>query len=315
MTVRHSIIMICHNQEEYIKTALESVLCEQVKPYEVIIGDDASTDGTRKIIEEYRAKYPEIIKLVLNENNLGIFANLNNVTPKVSGDVIHFLPGDDWYKPGFLENVNKKIEELSLDPNKSRFLLLPHVIFHYPDGSEELLRNDPKKISKYSPAGLMLRGMVHQRLVGLSRALFDNWPLYPDDSEEIGPWADFASHILFMQYVDQQIVMDCEGPVYRVGVGIASKTLPRDLERSLFASLVSIRSNYLRGELRLNIVDLKYLEFLIKCWELKFELNYSKLTQAFCALLSLLKHDMLSCVQVIRVMRGFVTMPPAKPDA
>ena len=110
MLVKHSIVMICYNQEEYIRTALDSVLNEQVKPHEIVIGDDFSTDGTRAILEEYQAKYPEIIKLVLNEKNLGLFANFNNVAPKATGDVISILSGDDWYKSNLLENMNKKIK-------------------------------------------------------------------------------------------------------------------------------------------------------------------------------------------------------------
>ena len=54
MAIKHSIIMICYNQEQYIRQALDSVLCEQIKPYEIIIGDDFSTDGTRKILREYK---------------------------------------------------------------------------------------------------------------------------------------------------------------------------------------------------------------------------------------------------------------------
>ena len=51
--IRHTILMICYNQELFIRRALDSLLSEQVKPYEIIIGDDFSSDQTRKILREY----------------------------------------------------------------------------------------------------------------------------------------------------------------------------------------------------------------------------------------------------------------------
>ena len=261
MSVRHSIVMICYNQEQYIQTALDSVLCERVKPYEIIIGDDASTDGTRGILDEYKTKYPEIIKVIINERNMGIFANLNNVAPNATGDMVHFLSGDDWYKPGLLEKMNNKILELNLDPQKTRFILLPHVILHYLDGSEVSIKNDPRQLKRYSAVGSVLREIVQTRQTGCSRALFNMWPSFPDDSEMIGPWVDRLQHVMFAQYIDRQIVMDCEGAVYRVGVGIASRTRREELMRSYQNALVRLQSNYNCGNLGLNRIDKKYLDF------------------------------------------------------
>ena len=286
MQVKHSIIMICYNQEKYIKAALDSVLNEQVKPYEIIIGDDCSTDATRAILEEYKTKFPEIIKLILNEKNLGIFANLNNVTHRATGDIISFLSGDDWYKPKLLENMNKKISELKLDPRNSRFIFLPHVVNHKPDGSEMVVRNDPSILPKYSPIGLLFRGKLHTRHVGLSRALFDKWPLFQSDSNEIGPWADFVHHIMHAQHCDQLIVMDSEGPVYRAGVGIASKTSFEALDRSYHAALVRLQSYHFKGELILSDVDAKYLDFVIQCWAVRIKPNTIGVLRALRAALA-----------------------------
>ena len=291
MTVKHSIIMICYNQEIYIGTALDSVLCERVKPYEIIIGDDASTDGTRRIIEEYRAKYPDIIKIILNEINLGITANFNNVAPKATGDIVHFLSGDDWFKPGLLERMNNKILEMNLDPHQLRFILLPDFTMYYPDGSEVLFKNDQRQLDKYSPVGSMLRGIVHTRQIGYSRALFDMWPLFPDDSEMIGPWADLLQYVMFAQYIDRQIVMDCEGAVYRVWVGIASKTAPQEIERSYHCALVRILSSYHNGDLELNSVDLKYLSFHEKVYSLPLTYSFVLLMQTVQSAISLARTD------------------------
>ena len=291
MTIKNSIIMICYNQEGYIKEALDSVLCEKVKPYEIIIGDDFSTDDTRKILTEYKALYPDIIKLVLNEKNLGIFANLNNLTPMVTGDMVHFLSGDDWYKPGFLENSNKKIAELNLDPNCTRFILLPNVVLHYPDGSEQVLKNDPKLIKKYSSTGLAIREAIHWRLVGLSRALFNNWPPFREDSEKIGPWSDKIQYVMLSQHIDKLIIMDCDGAVYRVGVGIASRTKQDELELSYYNALEIIHGYYQNKQLIINQLDSDYLLFVIKCGEAKINLSLTGLISSIFYGFKLIQHD------------------------
>lgn len=300
MAVTHSIIMICYNQEEYIKTALDSVLLEEVKPDEIIVGDDASTDETQRILLEYKARYPEIIKLVFNKRNIGIFANLNNISPSATGDMIHFLSGDDWYKPGLLQNINKTIQELDLDPNITRFILLPHVVLHHKDGSEELIKNNPKKLQKYSPVGAVLRDIVHTRQIGFSRALFNKWPLFEHDSEIIGPWSDRVQHVMFAQYIEKQIVMDCEGAVYRVGVGVASKTKKVELRVSYYKALEKIYLNYINKKLPLSLVDLTYLELHISANKLSLDYNSRNVLQLLILSLKMAKADLTEIPRIAR---------------
>lgn len=306
MSVKHSIVMICYNQEQYIRAALDSVLCEETKPYEIIIGDDCSTDGTRTILEEYRSKFPEIINLVLNEKNLGIFANLDNVATKATGDVISILAGDDWFKPRLLENMNIKIEELKLDPKSSRFILLPHMVLHQHDGSEQIQKNNPNVLKNYSPVGSVLRRLLVTRHVGLSRALFDKWPLFESDAEVIGHWADFVHHVKLSQHIEQMVVLDCEGPVYRVGVGVASKSSGKALARSFHAALVRLQSCYLVGELELNGADAKYLEFLTQCWSLSVKFSFTCAIRALGLALELVRMRW-SDIGVVRKELFFVT--------
>jgi glycosyltransferase involved in cell wall biosynthesis len=60
-----SIRLMVYNNLPYIREALEGILMQQTNfAYEVVIGDDFSTDGTKKIIEEYQQKYPKIIRIL-----------------------------------------------------------------------------------------------------------------------------------------------------------------------------------------------------------------------------------------------------------
>jgi len=294
--------MIAYNQEKYIRAALDSLLAEQEKPYEIVIGDDLSTDGTRRILKEYQKQYPEIIKLVLNDKNLGIFENFNKVASQVSGDIISVLAGDDWYKPNLLENMNKKIEEQELDPLTMKFILLPHVVLHLPDGSERIQKNSPGILAKYSPVGSVLRGKLITRHIGLSRALFEQWPLFEPDANEIGLWADLVHHVLLTQHVEKMVVMDCVGPVYRAGVGISAKTERAILDRSYLAALSRIQDYYFSKKLNLSKADSRYLEFLIECRSMGINPDVRGIKRALSLALKLLKLDRREMMPVAREM-------------
>lgn len=298
--------MICYNQEKYIRQALDSVLCEQVKPHEIIIGDDFSTDGTRVILQEYKKQYPDIIKLVLNKKNIGIFANLNNVVPKATGDLMHILSGDDWYKPNLLANLNKVIVGLDTNSQKSKFLILPNTVIHHIDGSEQIERNDYDLLNKFTPVGAVLRGKLYTRHTGISKALFGKYPIFKEDSEDIGLWADFVHHIMFMQHCEKLIVMDCEGPVYRTGVGITSRTSSIELSDGFHRALLRIHLLYKLGELKLKKIDANYLEFLIASSAIKSELSVASVVRLLGAASQLLMNNISELGFVTKEFRRIV---------
>lgn len=65
-----SICCITYNHAPYIRSALDGFLMQKTDfTYEILIHDDASTDGTADIIREYTARYPDIIKPILREEN------------------------------------------------------------------------------------------------------------------------------------------------------------------------------------------------------------------------------------------------------
>ncbi len=96
-----SIICNAYNHEPYIRDALESFISQKTKfRFEVIVHDDASTDGTASIIREYEKKYPEIIKPIYETENqhskkIGITREIN--MPKARGKYIAFCEGDDFW--------------------------------------------------------------------------------------------------------------------------------------------------------------------------------------------------------------------------
>lgn len=106
-----SICMITYNHEKFISYALNSVLMQKVDfEYEIIIGEDCSTDDTRRIILEYYKKYPCKIKLILQKKNVGPVKNEYEVLSKCSGKYIAFLEGDDYWTDEY--KLQKQIDFL-----------------------------------------------------------------------------------------------------------------------------------------------------------------------------------------------------------
>lgn len=101
---RVSIIITSYNQKHYLIEAIESVINQIVRPYEIIIVDDHSTDdGSIEIIREYVARYPVWIKAIFQEKNAGIPRNRNTALYKVTGNYVAILDGDDRFLPGKVE--------------------------------------------------------------------------------------------------------------------------------------------------------------------------------------------------------------------
>ena len=95
-----SVLVTTYNHERYIRAALESVLVQETTfAVEVVICDDASTDGTRSIIEEFAARYPGRVRLSYREKNSGDkgLENFLLGLEMCRGEYIATLDGDDYW--------------------------------------------------------------------------------------------------------------------------------------------------------------------------------------------------------------------------
>ena len=104
-----SICCLTYNHEQYLRDTLEGFLMQKVDfPIEILINDDASTDGTRAIMEEYAAKYPALIRPFYQDVNLysqGKDLCLEVLYPAARGKYIALCEGDDyWTEPDKLQS-------------------------------------------------------------------------------------------------------------------------------------------------------------------------------------------------------------------
>ncbi len=100
-----SVQMITYNHQPYIAQAIEGALQQQTSfPFEIVIGEDCSTDGTREIVFDYQRRFPTIIRAITSDRNVGAYANQRRVHAASSGKYFAYCDGDDfWHDPRKLQ--------------------------------------------------------------------------------------------------------------------------------------------------------------------------------------------------------------------
>jgi len=120
-----SIWMITYNHEPFIAQALESVLMQKTSfPFELIIGEDCSSDSTANIVREYAQKFPDIIKARCNSQNIGVTANVIQTLKECTGKYIAMLEGDDYWT-----DSNKLQKQVDFLERNSDFSFTCHRIY------------------------------------------------------------------------------------------------------------------------------------------------------------------------------------------
>ena len=113
-----SVFMITYNHEKHIAEAIESALMQKTSfKYEIVIGEDCSTDQTREIVLEYATRYADKVKPIYQERNVGANKNAASVREACKGKYIALLEGDDyWIDPLKLQ---KQVDFLEAHPDFS----------------------------------------------------------------------------------------------------------------------------------------------------------------------------------------------------
>ena len=104
-----SVVMITYNHEPYIRKAIDCILGQKTGfLFELLIGEDCSTDGTREIVFDYQKRYPDIVKVITSDMNVGVHKNLFRTEKASCGEYIAYCEGDDyWHHP---EKLQKQVD-------------------------------------------------------------------------------------------------------------------------------------------------------------------------------------------------------------
>lgn len=115
-----SVIIITYNHEDTIAACIESIVSQKFSsPFEIIIADDASNDGTAAIVRKYQTIYPDLIKPILREKNIGPSLNFAGALKSCVGDYLAYCDGDDsWTKEN---KLTVAVEALDSNPDCTLF--------------------------------------------------------------------------------------------------------------------------------------------------------------------------------------------------
>jgi len=150
MEIMVSVSLITYNHEKFIRKAIESVLNQKVNfRFEIIIGDDCSSDGTPAILQEYQKKYPEIIQLILHPRRYKeIPGRTNNLTNLYAcrGKYIAMLDGDDYWINE--DKLQRQVDFLEDNPD---FSLSFHNAINFSEENkfESFLQNEKYKVLEF----------------------------------------------------------------------------------------------------------------------------------------------------------------------
>ena len=142
MDYKLSVIFITYNHAQYVEKALMSVINQKTDfPFEVVVGDDCSTDGTQDILKRIASGHPEV-KLNLRSENTGGRPTLNvyETTKKCTGQYLAYLEGDDFWTDD--HKLQKQVDFLEDHPE---YTACTHSMKMVDEKDEEI--TDPETLS------------------------------------------------------------------------------------------------------------------------------------------------------------------------
>ena len=176
--IKVSVVILTFNQAAFIGKTIESALNQTTNfDYEILVGDDFSTDGARDIILAYQNRYPDKVKAVLHSKNLGQNGLFNTIeTLKLAtGQYIAPLDGDDyWTDPTKLQ---KQVDFMDSHPDYSA--CFHNALITFEDGSPSVEVNPPNQKKKIEMEDLI--GEDEIWFMATSAVMFKNHVMhYPE---------------------------------------------------------------------------------------------------------------------------------------
>jgi len=230
-----SVVIPSYQAGRFIREAVDSVLHQSYKDYEIIIVDDGSTDNTKEVL----ASYGDRIK-VLNQNNMGVSAARNKGIMSSRGEYIAFLDADDLWLPDKLERQVTLLEE---HPEIGLVFSDMWVVGEtdVPARDRPFLGKSAFQIGKPSKGKvfkhLFLNDFIPMPTAMVRRRCFEKVGLFDsayDSCEDYDLWLRLSQHFS-IDYVDKPLA------IYRMHGG----SLIHDLEKH-FGCLISLRKRALR---------------------------------------------------------------------
>jgi glycosyltransferase involved in cell wall biosynthesis len=186
-----SILMLTYNHAPYIRDAIEGVLSQETEfAFELVIGEDCSTDGTRSIVTCYQERYPDRIRVVASEHNVGMHANLRRTRLACRGSFVAFCEGDDYWQDR--TKLQRQVDFLAKNPEYG----LVHCNYDsYDVCKQQLCRDVIRSACRFQDDHAYLEILLSKRTiltltVCVRRSLLDKVEEQPECSDESWPMGD-----------------------------------------------------------------------------------------------------------------------------
>lgn len=189
---RFVVIVPLYNKAPYVRKALESIMSQTYKDFELIVVDDGSIDNSASICEGYLSKLSTFDSRLIRQANSGVAAARNRGVAESHGEYVCFLDADDWWEPKFLEEMDKLIEEY---PDAGLYAM--NYIYYKP-GKTHMALNLQRGYMNYPEAYLQSGAMpVTSITTCMPRKVFDEMGGFPVGikfGEDFLLWAKTALH-------------------------------------------------------------------------------------------------------------------------
>ena len=179
-----SVVSTTYNHEAYIRETLDSFVAQQTDfAVEFIVADDASTDATPRIIQEYADRHPHLFRPILRSENLGLIANLVGALAAARGEYLAMCEGDDYWTDPL--KLSKQVAFLDRHPKTA-------VCFHPVRVTWEDGRAD-SEFPDWRP-DLSMNGLLRRNFIQTNSVMYRRLPRYDDMPAADALW-DYYLHV------------------------------------------------------------------------------------------------------------------------
>ncbi|WP_373056918.1 glycosyltransferase [Zunongwangia sp. H14] len=221
-----SIFMLTYNQENFIGHTIESILCQKTDfNFQLVIGEDCSTDRTTEICEDYAEKYPQKIKLLKSKKNIGLIQNFIQTFKECKGKYVAICDGDDYWI-----DVLKLQKQVSfLESNPDFYITYTAVNFLYPNGEVHIKKGaDLPNVSDF-------KDLIFKNFIPSVSVLFRNIQLkeeFPSWLDDL-PYGDWPIYLWTIRSGKKIKYFDEVTAVYRKEIGVSEKLkrVPSDIAK------------------------------------------------------------------------------------
>jgi glycosyltransferase involved in cell wall biosynthesis len=212
-----SVFILTYNQEQFIAQTLDSILSQKTNfLFQLVIGEDCSTDTTRNICETYAQQFSEKIKLLpALEKNIGLIANYMRTIKECDGKYIAICDGDDYW----IDDLKLQKQVNFLDSNPDFSIVYTKVRKLFPNSEfKESFMNYPREESDFSD-------LIKDNFIPSVTVLFKN---IQDSQNQLPVWisnfpyGDWPTYLWTIKNGGKICFLDEVTAVYRMDIGVST---------------------------------------------------------------------------------------------